>query len=1118
MSRQLCWLHLSDLHVSPRNEHDAVHVRQELLKDLRRLKQEKRLRPDLIFFTGDLAFGHLGDGPGELIDAQLAEGHQFLTAIRNLYDPPVAKNRVFLVPGNHDIDRRWVESPEMKAVDNRLDDYKQTQLSQVTNILANPRGAEWQMYARRFESYRRALIDNGYDHLAPRAHHLVYSVVIDVNGVRVGVTGLNSAWHSGRTHQRGHLWVGGQWQLDADSGANPTAAEVSIVLIHHPGGWFTEFEEPDFGQRLVNEYQFHLHGHEHEGFVYETLGHARIAAAACYDRPGGRHAYNMVSLDLDEKKGNIWLRYYDLTGKTWAPLHIPSRTDDQRTGRWELSLYYAPRPALQLVTWDYTRLPPPGGKPIGREGEIAAADRAWVAVGVRVLEVVALGGAGKSTLVYHWLAGRLNGSAEKPRWVFAWSFFRQGETSDRIVSSDDFLAAAFTFFRIPDSNLGTAWLKGKRLAEEVARVGGLLILDGLEPLLEPASAGLEGASVRCRDEGLRSLIETFVVGTSGFCVITTRYRVAHLDKYVGESVVRLDLQPLTPAAGARLLRDRGVTGDQAELEEVSRRYRGHCLSLVLLGRYISQNHGGDIRHLPELMPAGVLGRDEDALGQVMKSYEASLRDTPELAIARLLGLFDRPADIAALSELCEQGISHLTESIREIGFGDWQKAVRNLRAYGLLAEPDQTRPDWLEAHPMIRAYFADQIRTRYSTEWKQAHAVLHRYFLGVAEARPKPTTLEEMAPAYESLSHGCLANLYKEAFDVYYTHIRRKEEHFSWRRLGAVNKDLVALSGFFKPTNPPWAELVDGLKSPRLRGLVLWQVGLYLLAKGQVRAAADPMAQSIDLHTAPDDQQPPDWDRASSTARNLSEVYSILGEFEHAQNYAVKSLELSRNVSEVSARISCRAALASILYYEGKRDAAEQTFQGAEADGALLRFSGFRHAEFLLDQGRYQDVLDRIDAMRTAADADGWLLAIALYHLTHGEVLLRQALATDAWPTMEGEIAEHLEQGLGEIRHAGTQHHLPCALRLRAELFRFQGKVADAANALEEAIATARRGEMKLHLIECLLEKARLAVVSQDLAKAREQLAEARQVANEIGYRRCDQVVRELTRLLGPGK
>ena len=103
---------------------------------------------------------------------------------------------------------------------------------------------------------------------------------------------------------------------------------------------------------------------------------------------------------------------------------------------------------------------------------------------VNVVTIVAWAGAGKPTLVNHWLRRMAAEKYRSAELVFGWSFYRQGSSGDT-SSADEFLDATLTWFGDADPRLGTAWEKGKRLANLVAHRRTLLVLDGLEPLQNP---------------------------------------------------------------------------------------------------------------------------------------------------------------------------------------------------------------------------------------------------------------------------------------------------------------------------------------------------------------------------------------------------------------------------------------------------------------------------------------------------------------------------------------------------------------------------------------------------------------------------------------------------------
>jgi len=171
--------------------------------------------------------------------------------------------------------------------------------------------------------------------------------------------------------------------------------------------------------------------------------------------------------------------------------------------------------------------------------------------------------------------------------VFGWSFYRQG-TSRSTSSADQFLDAALTWFGDPDPRIGTAWEKGERLAKLIAHRRTLLILDGLEPLQNPPGAQ-EG---RLRDPSLQALLKELAAFNTGLCVITTRLPVADIADHERTSAPRRDLEHLSSDAGAKLLGALGVKGDEPELRSASDEFSGHCLSLTLLGSYLTDAHSG----------------------------------------------------------------------------------------------------------------------------------------------------------------------------------------------------------------------------------------------------------------------------------------------------------------------------------------------------------------------------------------------------------------------------------------------------------------------------------------------------------------------------------------------
>ena len=339
--------------------------------------------------------------------------------------------------------------------------------------------------------------------------------------------------------------------------------------------------------------------------------------------------------------------------------------------------------------------------------------------------------------------------------MFGWSFYWQGTRGDT-SSADEFLDAALRWFGDPDPAFGTAWQKGERLANLVAHRRTLLVLDGLEPLQDPPGPH-EG---RLREPALQAMLRELAAYNQGLCVLTTRLPVAGLAEHEGGSVLRRDLEHLSSEAGAQLLRALGVRGDEAELRAASNEFRGHCLALTLLGSYLVDAYHGHIRYRKEL--SGHLADDVRQgahARKVMASYQSWLGEGPELAVLRLLGFFDRPADEKALGALlAAPAIPGLTECFTGLSPAEWRTTLAKLRRARLLAGEDPHHPGQVDAHPLVREYFGEQLRTQRAEGWREGNRRLYDHYRALAP--PLPETVNAMEPLFLAVICGCNAGLF----------------------------------------------------------------------------------------------------------------------------------------------------------------------------------------------------------------------------------------------------------------------------------------------------------------------------------------------------------------------
>ncbi|HKH43173.1 MAG TPA: metallophosphoesterase [Thermoanaerobaculia bacterium] len=339
MAKTITWLHLSDLHCCPSmTGYDADQVLASLRDDLRKLEERHGLRPDLVFFTGDAAYGRLGTSRDRDLESQFDEATLFFQEILCIYTEPIPAENLFLVPGNHDIDRQKVQDKETAWLEKLAADYS------VDPITAMIRDASpvWQDYMRRLGAYRDFLKVADLSHLLQDEERLVFSHVREMQGLKVGIAGLSSAWSCRGTgnDEKSKLWLAGDWQIN-QLHSNLRHADLRICLVHHPTNWFVPAEDSALQPDFEGCFHFHLHGHEHSSWVTANGVYTRIAAGACYDCSDKPNGYNIVRLDLDTGQGEVWLREYKKEGRAWRGNEIPGKTDER--GVWQLpSLRWLP--------------------------------------------------------------------------------------------------------------------------------------------------------------------------------------------------------------------------------------------------------------------------------------------------------------------------------------------------------------------------------------------------------------------------------------------------------------------------------------------------------------------------------------------------------------------------------------------------------------------------------------------------------------------------------------------------------------------------------------------------------------------------------------------------------
>lgn len=298
-------LHLSDLHARTGREGEPWRRRRVFgpswEANLESLLEDGPF--DLVCFTGDAA----DSGTTE----EFQEAGDFLLTLMDRLE--LDRNRLFLVPGNHDIDR-GVHPDAWSSLRDAAWAVDDLELARWLAGGPAPRGVEpeWrEQVLERQSAYqtwvREVLGRQDLDPAAGPHGRLGYRIQLECQGLPIQIIGLDSAWLSGDDNDVARLWVTDEQatRLLKDERGRPLEG-FRLVLQHHP------LDELADGRRvralLAQNADLVLRGHLHETDIStwadpgQTL--RQLAAGSLYEGDRGDQWPNTcqaVTLDLDAR-------------------------------------------------------------------------------------------------------------------------------------------------------------------------------------------------------------------------------------------------------------------------------------------------------------------------------------------------------------------------------------------------------------------------------------------------------------------------------------------------------------------------------------------------------------------------------------------------------------------------------------------------------------------------------------------------------------------------------------------------------------------------------------------------------------------------------------------------
>lgn len=251
-------LHISDLHVNSKEDFDRSVVLDPLIT---RVEEDLKngLQPEIIIMSGDVAYS----GKTE----QYARAKRFFDKL--LSTLKLTAERLFIVPGNHDVD---------------CDEYAQGEslnfqgMKELNDLLGNKKHRDRCFVG--MENYFN-YIETNYQHLKSRHGRLVPFVTL-YNArckKRIGLMGLNSAWMCRKSseNERENIAIG-EYQIKNAKEELLENGELDLVIsvFHHPLNWLWKIDESTCRTYLTNLKAPDLlllsgHLHEPNGGYYRDI-------------------------------------------------------------------------------------------------------------------------------------------------------------------------------------------------------------------------------------------------------------------------------------------------------------------------------------------------------------------------------------------------------------------------------------------------------------------------------------------------------------------------------------------------------------------------------------------------------------------------------------------------------------------------------------------------------------------------------------------------------------------------------------------------------------------------------------------------------------------------------
>lgn len=755
-----------------------------MLERIRTITQEEEpLR--FIIVTGDIAFR------GKPREYDRAE--DFLRRLLDITD--LLPNRLFLVPGNHDVYRDY------SCVQRHIEELRQLGDQDISLEYVYDKLADDEVFLAalmgkfsHFNDFSERMLGR---RICDNKHHYCFAEFLDLDGnLRIGLLGLNSSLFAGYKEDDKRRLALGLMQVESAleqlKKHDPEHRSSRIGFFHHPFDCFHK-EDKSCERTLRWECDVILMGHKHESDADEPKsGAIPIFAGATFEELKYPNSFNMVTIEPETGKGTVTpFEYRDkenrwiqdtLTYSDWNQKVFPFNIKPPGTGnRPYLRTREKPglsmsigssehgKPTVPLARRDiFIRAPAPLDNSIftHRDGELdrlkdVANDEPDPVTGKQGVIITALWaripGIGTTSLARK-LVEELVDSDFSRRII--WYSFELSANKEPTHLFHELLShpnlsirdSSPTEINLPD-------LLYHRLEEQPT----YLVLDGIEAIqnTNPSAHGV----IEDRYRDIKEFLEKILNHRSIRVLVTSTVEITDFnEKTAGYLPVFLDT--FDEDTGAALLLAHGVTESKTPLKNCSRLLGGHALILSVVGKLLKARSRSSADHIEELVGNKAEFKNQNELGKVAQLVKNHLRDLNpnQKDFLRRLGSYYGPISRKELGWLMDD------RQRKDKGHLSWteeDKIILPLKKKGLIEANGKDDYTEYDIHPFMRLALAECFE---GNRQRQTHRILATKILSksqLPDSASQLNTLDELQPFLDAASHFSEAGQWLRAWEIY---------------------------------------------------------------------------------------------------------------------------------------------------------------------------------------------------------------------------------------------------------------------------------------------------------------------------------------------------------------